>query len=1784
VDHPLADPPGISRNEINPIKQKGGFEMSRQNVNPCSWRFGLIAVLAIVLTLGFSGTPSALADPSSPLSVTKTASPSPVASGAEITYTITVVNTGGAKVSNVVMTDQLNGVGGIGVPPQLVLTSTRGSCSQSGLKVTCSAGSIEGLGSWIVTIRGVVTAANGTTLNNTASVTGTKSAQNFTTTASVQTLVQNNNPSPLADLTISKSGPSSVVQLSPMTYILTVNNIGNANATDIRVVDTLPAGVMADYVDSTSLFVCASGGSPVTITCDGGAVNQGSNATITIHAIAPSTTGNIANTAVVDPNNTIVESNELNNTSATVSTSVTSAPASQGLTITKTDDPDPVVPGAILKYTIVVQNIATTRADDVVVVDGTQGLEAASITASQVIVNGSVGNTGGCKVVAPQVTCSIKSLNSGGTQTITIQGQVIGSAGSSIINTATVTGNIKNQGVTAQATAHTTVKPAVDLTITKADSPDPVCARSWPQPADRLTNPPDGLTAADGTVPTLLATPGCLGGLTYTFVVGNSGIQDATAVVVRDPLPGGLILDSYSTDGGFTCAVDAANVVTCSGGAIPAESTRTISFLLVAPPDTGSISNTVTVDPNNAIYESDETNNTFVQATAVTTGIDLVIRKDDSPVDPPGAQNVTEGFDPIATSGTETYVITVDNVGPQDVTGIRVRDTLPAATRFLSVVADADHGFTCAHDGSPTGGIVECVGGHLLGTESEFYDPAGPALAGPGDDIATIKIKVFAQPTVGTMHNEVRVDPLNEIVEYNELNNFETEDTTVTNGGATLSAFNELSVVKTQTSPVPPDAVATNGTLKYKLDITNDATDPAVNIHVRDFLPTGARFIEAVDAVPGPDAFNCTYAAGVIDCVGGTLDGTLDLLGAGIGQTRTINITVFAPNTPGDYSNQSIVDPDNAIPEGNEFNNDSTIVTKVRTVGDGGKNAFNELTIKKTQTAPPSNIVATSSLVVYEIVVENTGTDPAFNVAVKDTLPAGFTYVEATDTAPGSQAFVCTTAPGNVVNCTGATLSGTVNTASGQPTSRTIQVKAFSSAVPGNYTNTAIVDPDNAIPEGDETNNMAQAPTKVLVGAGFIDLQIAKTGPAKVVPGAMIEYALTVSNAGTDPAFNVKVRDDLPAGTTFVSAADTTGGAGAFACSQAGSSVTCTGGTLDGTDNLIPGPPDVPTSRTIQVKVLAPSNIEALAPDKSNISVSIINQAFVDPDNAIAESNETNNAASATTTVRSQINLRVTKDGPTTASQNDTADYVIKVYNEDNDGGDGVTAFGVELVDPLPVGLIPLYVKTEPTDASNFRCEIQENPVNRVYCIGDLGPQTPPSGQPDTHIATVTVHVFVTADGGPLDNEACVDPNHLISEQNETDNCVHKITSVVPPAPDLLINKTADSSVVTPGQNLTYKITVSNVGNADTTSAVNVTDNLPSQVTLVNATATNGFTCSGTTTISCTGSSLSAGQSTEIDILTTVNDGVTTSFANTASVSVDPAETNTANNGPVTVTTSAGGSGIDLQVSSITDTPDPANVNQALTYTIIVVNNGTSTAGTVADPAQVRVDLPQNGVSFVGADGSNGFNCSLSSSTLTCEGVFPGGGSTIITVHLTVVNGAPPDLTVVAIADPTNKFVESNEGNNTKTEVTTVSNSVCTVTPCIDLVMAQVLGSPNPVQVGSTETFKVEVVNVGDTNTAPGSHVSVDVISLGNFSGPAISAPAGFSCSTVVSGTGVVWYNCTGDLGPGVGVSFTLTMTATGPTPGTISTFGSVTLTAGALVPEFTTSNNSASYSTNVIP
>ena len=410
-------------------------------------------------------------------------------------------------------------------------------------------------------------------------------------------------------------------------------------------VDTVPASVTNITASGTSLFVCGVAGQ--TVTCNGGAVNQGSNATVTINANAPLATGTITNTAVVDPDNTIPEVNELNNTSALVNTQVTASQTSPLLTIDKTDGtpavpgnpawaagagPDPIVPGATLTYKIHVVNTATTRADDVVVVDGTQGLVAASVTAAQAITNGSVGTFGGCTVAAPQVTCSIKSLNPGGTMDVTITSQVITSAGSTIFNTATVTGNIQNKGVTATDSEITTVRPAVDLTITKTGLPIPVCAASWPGP---------------GGV--------CQGGPTYTFVVGNSGAKTSLewSFAIRCRPARSRAQQDHRTQLRRRLFSRCGNVVTYRRHGQSCVDRDHLHQRCGAGNDRADHSTQRPSDPNNAIFEADERpNNTFTQVTQAGTGIDLTVAKH---------SNHEANF--VATRGTPAYTITVTNLG-----------------------------------------------------------------------------------------------------------------------------------------------------------------------------------------------------------------------------------------------------------------------------------------------------------------------------------------------------------------------------------------------------------------------------------------------------------------------------------------------------------------------------------------------------------------------------------------------------------------------------------------------------------------------------------------------------------------------------------------------------------------------------------------------------------------------------------------------------------------------------------------------------------------------------------------------------------------------------------------------------------------------------------------------------------------------------------------------------------------------------------------------------------------
>jgi uncharacterized repeat protein (TIGR01451 family) len=1296
-----------------------------------SLRCGAAGFLALVLaTTGFLIAASP-ASAQNPVTIDVTSGPNPVANGQQLTYTIVVTNTGGAKVTELTLTDEVNGLSGVDTTNQLVLTSTHGSCGQTGNIVTCQTGVLQGFDTWTVTIRGTVNVPNGTVLNNTASVTGTKSATTFTSSDTVSTQVTaGGSPGPLPDLIATIKGPVTTQPSHDVVYTVTVDNVGTVKASDIRLTVTLPSSVTYVTSTATSLFNCSIGGT--TLTCDGGAVNAGTNATVQVGVVTPAFDTTITVTTAVDPLNTIPEGNELNNASQ-ATTQVGNVPPPDTLALEKTDASDPITPYETLTYTINLKNTSAYRADYIEIVDGTQGLDAASVKVVQADVTGTSVPLS-CTVTAPKVTCTTTRFQSGATAIIRIQGLVIQAPGSVILNTATVNGNIRNKGVTNTASTITSVRPSVDLTVTQH--------RTSP-------TPPAPVRAAAL--------------FDYTITVGNSGLYNANDVLVREPLPAGVFLDAFTASatpvGTTTCAADAAQVVTCvipringanDSGSIGGD-TETITLTLVAPqtlPSSpvssaiGPITSTVTVDPNNTIPENEESNNTHTTTTDVLTGVDLTVMKTDSP-------------DPVARNGELTYTITVTNDGTQDATGIVVRDVLPTGSVFRSatdtVAGPAGeqrlHNFTCSH----SNGVVDCVGGEIEGT----YSGTGAPPATEATDFAVIVIDVFSPDEPGTYHNEVRVDPFGTIPEIDETDNYFLENTEVVNThtdppGGTVGMYKELYITDITENPAETVPYATNAVLNYDITVANAGAADAFNVVVKLTLPTGSRFRAANDAAgAGQDAFTCSEAGGVVTCSGGTIKAA-----GNPGSTRGIKLETFAPNDPGVALLRGIVDPDNAIGEADEANNTADETTVIQagetnTIPGGTvQGTYTDLKVKDIVDSP--EIVGTSSTLDYTVTVENHGSADAFDVALKATLPAGTVFRSADDLAPSnpSESFHCTEASG-VVTCAGArVISGGA---------RDVRIKVFAPSQPTTGADEtrwahfqATIDPDNAIPEGHEGNNTAEEFTKVEIdgAGGYTDLVITKdatiaaadsAGAGVVQPGRLITYTLEVSNEGTDDAFNVVVRDPLPSGVTFVSASASTGSN--FICQESNLVVDCTGGYIQGQDSSTM---TTPPSRTITIRVNAPLEHNRI----------VTNQAFVDPLNAIPEQSEVNNTASKENTVKSIVDLSATMQ-TTSISQNTEGDWTFTITKT----GSG-EARDVEVIANYSPGVVNLNVASAP---AGWTCTASENPINQVRCVGDV----------TSNSLDFTVRVFKTADE-QVDSYVEVDPTTsgygAVVESDENNN------------------------------------------------------------------------------------------------------------------------------------------------------------------------------------------------------------------------------------------------------------------------------------------------------------------------------------------------------------------------------------------------------------------------------
>ena len=226
--------------------------------------------------------------------------------------------------------------------------------------------------------------------------------------------------------------------------------------------------------------------------------------------------------------------------------------------------------------------------------------------------------------------------------------------------------------------------------------------------------------------------------LSYTVTVTNSGPSDAQSVQVDNDLPVGVTL--LSTSG---CAEDPIGVPFCSLGTLLSGMQAQYDITVAVGSDvTEFVVNQVEVI--SSIYDTDASNDSNSETTAVTTIADLFISKDDL-------------SDPITAGSKVAYSITVTNNGPSDALGVVVTESLPSGLTVSLTngcsedpLADPECTLGTIPAGTQSTYVVLALAASELGgfVSNQVLVSAATAEGVPGDEMASESTLILSQALI----------------------------------------------------------------------------------------------------------------------------------------------------------------------------------------------------------------------------------------------------------------------------------------------------------------------------------------------------------------------------------------------------------------------------------------------------------------------------------------------------------------------------------------------------------------------------------------------------------------------------------------------------------------------------------------------------------------------------------------------------------------------------------------------------------------------------------------------------------------------------------------------------------------------------------------------------------------------------------------------------------------------------------------------------------------------------
>ncbi len=632
------------------------------------------------LTLDFGFTPQV------DLSVVKSGTAT-IDAGGNVTYSLTVTNNSPITATNVQLTDDLPA--GLTFVPN----GTNGSTSSATWTEqanpnaellanigTMAAGEVQ----TFVVVASVAAGTAAGTLTNVANVTSNGSEQTpLNNTDGADTNITRN-----AVLTLTKSDGTrtSVSPGDTFTYTLTVTNTGLSTASNVTLVDTLPAGY------SFVSFTGTSQGNPqqavvsgldqitagVATLAVGGTLIVGVNVVVD-NDISGTT---IVNTATADSDDSApVNASDTNNIVRNVD-----------LRIAKTASSATVGVGGTVTYTLAVTNDGPLAVNGVEVDDDLP-------TGFTLATTGNPGSVTNSPNATRDLLWTVGNLAIGQTAQVQI-----------IVNIGT--------GVSPGTGFNNTATIAVDRLVGFTDTIPGNNSSSAPVAVEPRF---DLLITKDDTLPTVATGQQ----YAYTITVNNSGPSSATNVVVSDTLPAGVQFVS-ATSNGSAIGTITGQAYSATIPTLAANETRTITLTVrVLSAATGAnIANTASVTADNiSTQETGTRANSATDTNTLTRTVTLNVTKSG----PTTAVLANANF---------SYTVIAFNSGTADTTNVLFSDPLPAGVTFNS-------GTFTVNGTSLTGNVT------FNSTTNRLEANLGTLLAGGSSSVnqATITLNVTAAAT-----------------------------------------------------------------------------------------------------------------------------------------------------------------------------------------------------------------------------------------------------------------------------------------------------------------------------------------------------------------------------------------------------------------------------------------------------------------------------------------------------------------------------------------------------------------------------------------------------------------------------------------------------------------------------------------------------------------------------------------------------------------------------------------------------------------------------------------------------------------------------------------------------------------------------------------------------------------------------------------------------------------------------------------------------------------------------